>query len=137
MNNTNVYPERKRAHTAQDIKGFRHVHAARGGTASGFTLLEVVVGIAIIAIVAGTLATIFPFNIDIVRKGTEETEVSMVAQSVKNAIITGARENYNLYDNSFFFIFEGVAVWVELPESKGEEKYFPGGYNDKGFREEG
>ncbi len=136
MNNTDVYPERKRVHFTQNIQGLRYIHAGGNCTVKGFTLLEVVVGIAIIAIVAGTLATIYPFNVDIVRKGAEETEISLMAQSVKDAIITGVRENYNPYDNSFFFIFEGVAVWIRLP-AIGEEADFPGGYGGNGFKEAG
>lgn len=121
---------------AKDLREISNPEGVTLVSVKGFTLLEVVVGIAIITIVAGTLATIFPFNIGIVQKGAEETEISLLAQSVKDAIITGIRENYNPYDNSFFYTFEGVAVWVRLP-AIGEKADFPGGYSDKGFREAG
>lgn len=91
----------------------------------GFTLIEALAGIAIIAIIAGTIATLFPLNIKVVEKASTEVEISAIASSIKDAIITGARENYNPDNKSFYFIFEGVAVMVNLPQI-GTITTFPG-----------
>lgn len=97
---------------------------------NGFTLIEVLAGMAIIAIIAGTIAAIFPLNVKIVERGTTEVEISAAAKSIKDAIITGAKENYNPNENRFYFIYEGVAVSVDLPQI-GTVTAFPGNKDDE------
>ncbi len=82
----------------------------------GFTLIEALAGIAMIAIVAGSVVSVLPLNIKLVERGTSEVEISMAAKSIKDAIITGAKENYEINQNRFSFVYEGVAVSVELPQ---------------------
>ncbi|MCF6157972.1 MAG: hypothetical protein E3K32_05240 [wastewater metagenome] len=95
----------------------------------GFSLLEAIIGIAVIAIVAGSIATKYPFDMKIMEKEATTVEVSLIARSIKDAIIIGARENYNPHDNSFSFIYEGVAVLIKLP-SLGNTAHFPGDADD-------
>ncbi len=101
----------------------------------GFTLLEVIVGIAILAVIAGSIATLYPLDIKVMEKETAGIEISLVAQSIKGAITTGARENFHAQDNSFFYSYEGVAVPVNLPPI-GKVTNFPGDRDDT-FRSEG
>lgn len=101
----------------------------------GFTLLEVIMGIAILAVIAGSIATLYPLDIKVMEKETGGIEISLVAQSIKSAITTGARENFHAQDNSFFYIYEGVAVQVNLPPI-GKVTNFPGDRDDT-FRSEG
>ncbi|MEP9410568.1 MAG: prepilin-type N-terminal cleavage/methylation domain-containing protein [Candidatus Brocadia sp.] len=95
----------------------------------GFTLFEVIVGIAIITAIAGSIATLYPLDVKIMERETTGVEISMIARSIKSAIITGARENFNPQDNSFFFIYEGVAVQINLPPM-GKAADFPGDMDD-------
>ncbi len=95
----------------------------------GFSLLEAIIGIAILAVIAGSIATLYPLDIKVMEKETAGIEISLVAQSIKSAVITGARENFSVQDNSFFFIHEGVAVSVNLPPI-GEVTNFPGDRDD-------
>lgn len=95
----------------------------------GFTLLEVIVGIAILAVIAGNIAILYPLDLKVMEKETSGVEISMIVRSIKSAIITGARENFNAQDNSFFFIYEGVVVQVNLPPV-GKVANFPGDMDD-------
>lgn len=96
----------------------------------GFTLIEAMVGMAIIAIAVGGIAAVFPLHIQISESETTAVETSAAAQSIKDAIITGAKENYNPNSNSFYFVCEGVVVMVVLPQI-GTQTTFPGDRDDE------
>lgn len=97
---------------------------------SGFTLIEAMIGMAIIAIAVGSIAAVFPLHVKVSERETVEVEISIAAQSIKDAIITGVKENYNPDNNSFSFVYEGVAVTVDLPQV-GTQTTFPGDMDDK------
>lgn len=96
----------------------------------GFTLIEAILGIAIIAVAIGSIAAIFPLYLRVSERETTEVEISIVAQSIKDAIITGAQENYDPNNNAFSFVYEGVAVMVKLPQ-RGTQASFPWDRDDE------
>lgn len=79
----------------------------------GVTLIEVLVGIGVLALILFMVSPVFLVKAESHRRVIEGSIPALVAESLRDAISVGAQENYNSAENTFFFDFEGTRVHVQ------------------------
>lgn len=91
----------------------------------GVTLVEVLVGIGVLALILFMVSPVFLVKAESHRRIIEGSIPALIAESLKDAIFVGARENYDRVDNRFFFDFEGGRIGIPLPPPGGPPVHFP------------
>ncbi|MBI1854124.1 MAG: type II secretion system protein [Planctomycetes bacterium] len=93
----------------------------------GFMLVEALAVAAIFfAVIASGLGVYFA-SLGHARNVAEESVCETLAQSIESAIRAGAASNLRTDRTSFHFVFEGVAVSVNLPQAPGSVSTYPAG----------
>lgn len=82
---------------------------------SGFTLIEVLVAIGVLAVIFAVMAPMVLVKAESHRRVIEGAIPALIAESLQDAILVGAQENYDSAGNAFFFDFEGIRVQIVLP----------------------
>jgi type II secretory pathway pseudopilin PulG len=91
----------------------------------GFVLLETLAVAAILFAVVASALGIYFAGVAHARDAAEETECEMLALSIESAFRAGAEANLRADGRSFHFVFEGVAVFVSLPQVPGTAGTIP------------
>lgn len=90
----------------------------------GVTLVEVLVGIGALALILFMVSPVFLVKAESHRRIIEGSIPALIAESLRDAILVGARENYNPENNTFFFDFEGVRIHVQSL-ARGDKVHLP------------
>ncbi|WDT73384.1 MAG: prepilin-type N-terminal cleavage/methylation domain-containing protein (plasmid) [Candidatus Manganitrophus sp.] len=90
----------------------------------GITLVEVLVGIGILALILFMVSPVFLVKAESHRRVIEGSIPALIGESLKDAILVGARENYNPVENTIFFDFEGVRIRIRSL-APGERIHLP------------
>lgn len=90
----------------------------------GVTLIEVLVGIGVLALILFMVSPVFLVKAESHRRIIEGSIPALIGESLKDAILVGARENYNRAENTFYFDFEGVRIRIQSL-GPGEKIHLP------------
>lgn len=88
------------------------MHFSRGLDKAGFTLIEVLVVIGVLALILFMVSPVFLVKAESNRRVIEESLPALIGESLRDAVRVGARENYDRKNNTFFFDFDGIRIHV-------------------------
>lgn len=91
----------------------------------GVTLVEVLVGIGVLALILFMVSPVFLVEAESHRRVIEGSIPALIGESLRDAILVGVRENYDRANNRFFFDFEGVRISIPLPPPAGRAVHLP------------
>jgi len=91
----------------------------------GVTLVEVLVGIGVLALILFMVSPVFLVKAESHRRIIEGAIPALIAESLRDAVLVGAWENYDPVNNRFFFDFEGVRISIPLTPPGGPAVHLP------------